>query len=211
MERKGYFDARAIDLISRWEPPPAPKEPQIRAAMSDFCLRAEANERAVALHAGAAPSRASGSSPERRTTATARATACSCTAGRRRRRRSRCPIPRATTTRATETPGTTSTGTAGHEQVPRRRPRPLGRSRRHLPEAGVGRRVSVFVRAPERAAPGEPGLPTPTFASCEATVPGRVNNFTLGILIGIVLGIAIERVISLNTGAGLYCTADLRS
>jgi hypothetical protein len=44
LENKGFFDARAISLIKSWKPPPAPKEPQIRAAMSDFCIRAEAVE-----------------------------------------------------------------------------------------------------------------------------------------------------------------------
>ena len=53
MERKGYFDARAIDLISKWKPPPPPKEPQIRAAISDFCRRAEASESSLALHPAA--------------------------------------------------------------------------------------------------------------------------------------------------------------
>ncbi len=44
MERKGFFDARAIDLISRYEPPPPPDPVRIRAAMADFCRRAEGHE-----------------------------------------------------------------------------------------------------------------------------------------------------------------------
>ena len=44
MEKRGYFDAKAIDLISRYEPPPPPAPVRIRAAMTDFCLRAEAHE-----------------------------------------------------------------------------------------------------------------------------------------------------------------------
>ncbi len=44
MERKGFFDARAIDLISQYKPPPPPDPVRIRAAMSDFCRRAEGHE-----------------------------------------------------------------------------------------------------------------------------------------------------------------------
>ena len=44
LERHEMYDARAIDLISRWKPPPPPKEVEIRASISDFCLRAEAVE-----------------------------------------------------------------------------------------------------------------------------------------------------------------------
>lgn len=44
MERKGFFDERAVDLISRYVPPLPPEPVRIRAAMSDFCRRAEANE-----------------------------------------------------------------------------------------------------------------------------------------------------------------------
>ncbi len=44
MEKRGYFDARAIDLISRYEPPKPPPGDRIHAAITDYCLRAEANE-----------------------------------------------------------------------------------------------------------------------------------------------------------------------
>ena len=72
MEKAGYFDARAIDLIKRWKPPPPPKEPQIRAAMSDFCRRAEANESEVALHPATPVLRHSAKPPSAPTTPTAR-------------------------------------------------------------------------------------------------------------------------------------------
>ena len=64
MEKKDYFDARAIDLIKKWKPPPPPKEPQIRAAISDFCVRAEAAE-AVWHYTQRRPFSGIGAEPER--------------------------------------------------------------------------------------------------------------------------------------------------
>ena len=41
----GYFDERAIALIERYRPPVSPAPERIRAAITDFCRRAESYER----------------------------------------------------------------------------------------------------------------------------------------------------------------------
>ncbi len=63
MERKGYFDARAIDLISRYKPPIPPDPVRIRAAIADFCRRAEGHE-GVWHYTQSRPFRGFGDAPE---------------------------------------------------------------------------------------------------------------------------------------------------
>lgn len=45
LQDDGCFDARAIELISRYRLPVPPPAERIRAAMADFCRRAESSER----------------------------------------------------------------------------------------------------------------------------------------------------------------------
>ena len=71
MEKGATSTPRAIDLIKRWKPPPPPKEPQIRAAISDFCIRAEAVEEKW-HYTQRRPSRALVTNPSASTTETAR-------------------------------------------------------------------------------------------------------------------------------------------
>ena len=97
MERKGFFDERAIDLISRYVPPLPPEPVRIRAAMTDFADGPK-RTRTLALHPvktrkgfGTAPSQFMYSDCSSRT-------ACSCTRGRGKRPASRSPTRRDTTT-----------------------------------------------------------------------------------------------------------------
>ena len=108
------LDAISIALIRSAiaEFSPAGQTEKVRAAMADFCERAEDAER-LWHYTQQRPFSGLGLAPERSTKGTARATASSPTSGRGSRRTCSCPIPRSTATRAMGTPGMTSTGTHG--------------------------------------------------------------------------------------------------
>ena len=172
MEKAGYFDARAIDLIKRWKPPPPPKEPQIRAAMSDFCRTRRGQRGEVALHPAPAVLGHRLEHPSVSTTAIARPTACSSTHGRRRPRASTSPIPRATTSPATATPGTTSTGTGG---CPRRTSSATSRttgSRRDLSPRRLGDEAVFSSFGSERGPHRRTATTAPTSFRLPSTTTG---------------------------------------